>query len=802
MALITEQEAPRSTQTHIVGLTSADVAERVRRGEVNAFEARGGRSYWEIFRYNVFNIFNVVLFVLLVIVLISEDYITVLFAGFSVVGNSVIGTAQELHAKRKLNRLADLAAQSVAVLRDGERTVVESKAIVKDEVIFIKPGDRLAVDGSVLYSDSLEMDESHLTGESDSVHKTEDDPVYSGSFCLAGTGIMVATEVGRRSTINRLAATARIYKNTLTPTQEKIATIVKITLLVLAALGPMIVISGYLRGEPFFEIVRNTIVFVTSLVPQGLILVTILSLSIGAVKISRHQTLIQRVNAVESMANVSVLCFDKTGTLTENKLSVIEIIPLDNSPIERIERDLSVYISNLSHRNTTAGAIASYLFGDDPAPDYPRKLREVPFMSIRKWGAVILPHETFFLGAPERVFGEDHRFSDQVAELSQQGLRVVGFARSEYAPTDDYVVSGAIPVAMIAIQDRVRHDIQQTLEDFRAQNVKLKVISGDNLRTVKAIASAAGMDVEACYTGDKLRMMSDPEIEDVVMRTDVFARIEPDDKRRIIAALRKQGEYVAMVGDGVNDVPALKEADLAIVMNDGAQISKDVADIVLLNNALSTLPLAFREGTEITQKIFGTTKIFLAKNLYNTLVFVFALLMTAPFPITPRQISWSAFGTTNMPAALIALSLLRPQLIRRFRDDVMDYIITAGFVGGIGLSFMYFLAYQYSDEETARNATTIAFILYGVMIVWNIAGVDILRPSTFWRNPRVTWFATILSGIALVAATFWGDTFEFKWIPAELLLFVVLVHLLLMTIVSLGMKNRGLLHKFYALMRN
>jgi hypothetical protein len=274
MALITEQEAPRSTQTHIVGLTSADVAERIRRGEVNAFEARGGRSYWEIFRYNVFNIFNVVLFVLLVIVLISEDYITVLFAGFSVVGNSVIGTAQELHAKRKLNRLADLAAQSVAVLRDGERTVVESKAIVKDEVIFIKPGDRLAVDGSVLYSDSLEMDESHLTGESDSVHKTEDDPVYSGSFCLAGTGIMVATEVGRRSTINRLAATARIYKNTLTPTQEKIATIVKITLLVLAALGPMIVISGYLRGEPFFEIVRNTIVFVTSLVPQGLIPVT------------------------------------------------------------------------------------------------------------------------------------------------------------------------------------------------------------------------------------------------------------------------------------------------------------------------------------------------------------------------------------------------------------------------------------------------------------------------------------------------------------------------------------------------
>ena len=800
MTVVPPQASPKSTQSAIVGLTSDEVQARIDRGEVNAFESRSGRTYWEIFRYNIFNIFNVVLFILLVIVLISEDYITVLFAGFSVVGNSLIGTVQELNAKRKLNRLADLAAQQVEVLRDGERIVIDSKRIVQDEIIFIKPGDRLAVDGTVLFSDSLEMDESHLTGESDSIHKAEEDPLVSGSFCLAGTGVMVATRVGKLSAVNRLASIARVYKNALTPTQEKIAAIVKITLLVLAAVGPMIVISGYLRGEPFFEIVRNTIVFVTSLVPQGLILVTILSLTIGAVKISRHQTLIQRVNAVESMANVSVLCFDKTGTLTENRLSVIEIRPLDDADREHVETDLGVYISNLSHRNTTAAAIANHLF-EEETHDYPRKLREVPFMSVRKWGAIVMPAQTYYLGAPERVFGEDHPYTETVEELSAQGLRVVGFASGSEPPTDNYAVSGAEPLALIIIQDRVRHDIHDTLDDFRDQDVKLKVISGDNLRTVEAIAAAAGLNADTCYTGETLAAMSDPELEDIVMKTDVFARVEPETKRRIIEALRKQDEYVAMVGDGVNDVPALKAADLAIVMNDGAQISKDVADIVLLNNAMSTLPLAFREGTEITQTIFGATKIFLTKNLYNTLVFMFVLLMAVPFPITPVQISWSAFGTTNMPAALIAIGVLRPQLIRRFRDDVMDYIMVAGIVGGVGLAFMYFISYQYVGADAARSATTIGFILYGVMIVWNIAGVDVLKPATFWRNPRVTIFATLLSAATLVVASIWGETFEYEWIPAELLFFVVVVHLLLMALVSVGMRNRGLLRDFYDLMR-
>ena len=304
--------------TELTGLSSADVKARIDRGETNRFKARSGRTYFKIIQQNIFSVFNLMLFTMLLIVLLSGDFWTVLFAGFSVVTNSLIGTAQEINAKRKLDELANLAPQSVKVVRDGQLVTINNQDVVMDEVIYIQPGDRLVVDGTVLESDSMEIDESHLTGESDPIYKSPDDELASGSFCIAGTGYMVATRIGAQSTVNRLTSIAKVFKNTLTPTQKKIAAIVRLALVVLFVFGPMSFISGVVSDIGFIAIIKNTVVFTTSLVPQGLILTSILALTIGAVKISRHKTLIQRVNAVESMANVSVLCFDKTGTITRN----------------------------------------------------------------------------------------------------------------------------------------------------------------------------------------------------------------------------------------------------------------------------------------------------------------------------------------------------------------------------------------------------------------------------------------------------------------------------------------------------
>jgi cation-transporting ATPase E len=792
-------------QQIITGLTSNEVAERVKRGQTNDFEARVGRTYWQIFRDNIFNLFNIVLFTLLLIVLLLRDYGTVFFSGFSVVTNAFLGMIQEISAKRKLDQMASLAAQQVRVWRDDKLESIPLKRVVLDDVIAIEPGDRIVVDGRILKADALELDESQLTGESDAVLKTVDDSVYSGSFCIAGSGAMVATQVGKDSTINKLSTIAKAYKNVLTPTQRKLVIIVEISVLLMFIMGPMLFIAGYLQNLNTLSLIRNCVVFVTSLVPQGLVLVAILSLTIGAVKISRQKTLIQRVNAVESMANVSALCFDKTGTLTQNKLAVTEIIPLNGAGMQELHGDLYQYIGNLSYQNKTAHAVASYVAPSQVGQSLKTKAREIPFSSARKWGAIVFDDSAYVLGAPERLI-QDEETKSTAFQLSTQGMRVIAFGKlpdlPERPPTN---LNGQVhPLGLIVMSDSIREDIQTTLQDFRELGVKLKVISGDNVETVRSIAGQAGMDATIAYIGAELEAMPEPEFDQAVLNASVFARIEPGTKQRIVTSLQKQGEYVAMVGDGVNDVPALKAAQLAIVMNDGTQISKDVADIVLLNNAMSTLPLAFREGREITQTIFGTIKVFLTKNMYNILLFIFVGFMWLPFPITPVQISWAAFGTVNMPAGFIALNIIRPKYIERFRSDVIDYVITGGLLGAVALALLFLCAYLYSggDLHYGRSAITVFICLYSMLIVWNVQGVEISQPRSFIRYWRVVLISGITTALTILSFYLVPYLFEFKPLPANspIIYLIVSLFLLTMVLVDHSMRHPVLLERLWSLL--
>jgi len=804
-------ERAQESREAITGLSGSEVQERIRRGDSNDFKARVGRSYWAIFRENVLNLFNIVLGTLLIIVIALGDYATAFFAGFSVVSNTFFGMIQEFNAKRQLDQLAALAEQTVRCLRDGAWVEVPMRGVVLDDVIRIEPGDRLVVDGVVQQADSLEMDESHLTGESDAISKEPGDDVLSGSFCIAGAGIMRASKVGADSHINRLSVIAKQYKLVKTPTQIKIDITVEIAVVIMAIFVPLIFVTGFYVGNEFLEIVRNAVVFTTSLVPQGLVLVAILSLTIGAVKISRQQTLIQRVNAVESLANATVLCFDKTGTLTQNKLALREIIPIEDAESDAIHRDLHCFLKNLAHLNNTAQAIDRYIDGLIGEAAYPQKLKEIPFSSGRKWAAVCLPAKTLLMGAPERLLPSESPHCQLAEALSADGMRVLAFAEMTGEPDVRAGVAAydVKPLALIVMSDQIRGDIQETLAAFRDEGLTLKVISGDNIETVRAIASAAGMDIGSrAYTGAELDALGQGEFDSAVSESHVFARIEPDTKQRIVESLRRNGEYVSMIGDGVNDVPALKAADLAIVMNDGTQISKDVADIVLLNNAMSTLPRAFREGKETTQTIFGTMKMFLVRNFFMVALFVCIAFMSLPFAITPVQISWATFGTVNLPATLIAFGWLRPRFMAHFRRDVLDYIVTMGCIGAAVMTLLYLIVWFGSggDLRMTRSAMTIMVALYGMLITWHIQGIDLYNPDSFLQHWRILLMSSVLTALTIIAMYLLPDLFEFnppRWDGGDGSLMIVAIaglFLLTMALLAQGMKHRYLLNRFWDLL--
>ena len=751
-------------QTNPDGLTAAEIAERERRGETNAFKPRVGRSYFDIIRENVFNLFTLTMGVLLVVTALLGDFATVFFAGFSVVTNALLGSIQEIYSKRKLDRLAELATPDVNVMRDGGMVRVSTYKVVKGDVLPLEPGDKIVVDGLVIASDALEIDESQLTGESDAVLKDIGMPVSSGSFCVAGAGVMVATVVGKDSTINRLSTVAKQYKAVLTPTQRHLSNIVQISVIVMLLCTPMLFVAGYVdpvqagvsdgNGDLILNVFRNAVVFVASIVPQGLVLTATLSLTIGAITMMRHQTLVQRVNAVESMANCNVLCFDKTGTLTMNVLSVQEIRALDGANEEAVHGALALYLNNVAALNRTASAVATHVNGSEtrPAPAQ-KKTREIGFNSTRKWGAVVVDDGVLVLGAPERVLPDGAADIKKEAEdLAARGLRVLAFARGSGLNGKDELPADRTGVALIVLADTVRPNVNETLKAFTDEEVELKVISGDNVETVRQVATSAGMVIREAYSGDQLESMSEGDFREAIVKGNLFARIEPGTKRKIVHALKELGFYVGMTGDGVNDVPALKEAHLAIVMNDGAQISKDVADLVLLNNALSTLPRALHEGRIVKQSIFGTSKIFLVKNLYSLLWFIFAGFMALPFPINPIQISWVTFGVINIPATLIAAHYVRPVRMDFWRRDVIDYVINGGMLGMAALSFLYGASYLLNggDVEMSRSVNMQFMTLWGLLVYWNVLGVELFEVKTWMQHRFVFFSGLVLAFITMV----------------------------------------------------
>ncbi|MFI2610691.1 HAD-IC family P-type ATPase [Kitasatospora sp. NPDC018619] len=726
------------------GLTAAEVADRVAKGQVNDVPVRSSRSTREIVRANVFTRFNAIIGVMFGIILIVGPIQDGLF-GLVIVANTAIGIIQELRAKKTLDSLALIGEARPQVRRDGAARQVGASEIVLDDTVLLGIGDKVIVDGEVTEADGLEIDESLLTGEPDPVLKQPGDHVMSGSFVVAGAGAFTATKVGREAYAARLAEEASKFTLVKSELRTGIDSILRIItyLLVPTALG-LIISQLAVEGRDWQEAVRRMVAGIVPMVPEGLVLLTSVAFAIGVVRLGRKQCLVQELPAIEGLARVDTVCLDKTGTLTEGGMDVIDLRVLSNGEPAAVDRDtvqhaLAVMAGADSRPNPSMQAVIdAYGRGDDgdrSGHDGWRVIEAMPFSSARKWSGVQLlepqgGEASWLLGAPDVLLPTGHPALAEVDELGSQGLRVLLLGRTP-APLDSPdPADGLTPLALVVLQQRLRSDAAETLRYFEGQQVRAKVISGDAAVSVGAVAAHLGLP-GADHPLDARTLPSDPqELAETADRTSVFGRVTPQQKRRLVGALQSRGHTVAMTGDGVNDVLALKDADIGVAMGTGSDATKAVAQIVLLNDSFATLPSVVAEGRRVIGNIERVASLFLVKTVYSVLLALLVIFTHSPYPFLPRHSTVLSSLTIGIPAFFLALAPNNERARTGFVKRVLRLAVPGGAIAGTGTFVAYSLAR--ADHATDLKAdTSVATLTLFLIAVWVLAIVA--RPYNWWR---------------------------------------------------------------------
>lgn len=738
------------------GLTSAEVADRVRRGLTNEVPEAPTRTVGQIVRANVFTPINFVIGVLATLVIVAGSPKDALFGGV-IVFNSVIGVVQELRAKRVLDRLRVVSAPRAHVVRDGSVRDVEVHELVLDDVIEVRPGGQLVADGVVLATDSLEIDESLLTGEADPVDKSPGDEVLSGSAVVAGSGRVQVTKVGADNYAARLAEEARRFTLVNSPLRNDINRIVTWVGVLIVPVGVLLASSQFLRRDDGWrEAIISTVAGLVGMVPEGLVLLTSVAFAVGVVRLGKYRCLVQELPAIEVLARVDVLCADKTGTITEGVMELAEVLVVGQSSRAEIDTTLAA----LAHLDPDPNATLQAVVAAYPeAPDWSVATR-VPFSSARKWGAMTFEgHGSWVLGAPENVlrtaFVDELRAT--IEERAADGQRVLVLARSEAAPEDDNL--GAVSaVALLLFEDVVRTDAPDTLRYFAEQGVTLKVISGDNNVTVGAVARRAGLE----HWADNVNALTLPDHEaspeafgDQVERASVFGRVTPHQKRAMVRALQARGHTVAMTGDGVNDVLALKDADCGIAMASGSEATRGVAQLVLLDSNFSALPAVVGEGRRVINNIERVASLFLAKTTYSIILSVLTGVFAMAYPLRPIHLTILSWLTIGVPAFFLALEPNSERVSPGFLRRVLGRAVPAGVVIAVATSCVYGITGLDGriDPDEARSS---AVLVAGSVALINLYRVA--RPLNRLRTGLVTAMA-VLFGLAFVFP-FTRDLFE------------------------------------------
>lgn len=747
------------------GLSEREVETRRANGQGNVAPLKTSRSYTQIVRENVFTPVNTILFVLGIALIMLGQTSDALVSVSVVFFNVLVSVVQEIRAKRTLDRIALLTRPNASVMREGHERLIDPSQIVKGDLLVVRPGDQVVVDGPVVEGGRLEVDESLLTGESDPVSKQAGDWLYSGSFCVSGITYYRAEKVGAESMANQFMAGARAFRRVYTPLQRQINLIIQVMLLVAIFFELLLVLNAWIHPIPLVKSVEMAVVII-GIVPKGLLLATSVAYALGALRIVGKGALVQQANAVESLSNVDVLCLDKTGTLTANAMTLAALSPVDIEEAD-LQRFLGNYVASLSVSNATSTAISAACPG--------RVLfvsEEVPFSSARKWSALAIddPEQrgVYVLGAPEVLQPLLHSGTEigvLVQGGAERGLRMLLLAfYPDLVPLqgsngEPRLPTELIPLGMVSLRDTLRAQARETLTGFAEAGIQLKLISGDHPETVAALAKQAGLRTDLrAVSGEALAGMEDAQLAQVAEEATIFGRVTPQQKAQLVQALRSRNHYVAMIGDGVNDVHSLKQADLGIAMQSGSAATRGVADLVLLNDSFAALPAIFREGQRIRNGMHTIVQLFLIRVLYAA-IFLVATMVLGGFPFTPKQNAILTFLTEGIPALALA-AWARPgalpgrSLLRTSLQVVLPAALSISLVGlGVYLAELF----ATSQLLVAQSALTTFTVVCGVLIISLLAppiktrgGSDVFMGD--WRPSLLALGLLVGYGIVLVFA--------------------------------------------------
>ena len=772
---------PGSPPNLETGLTAAQVQTRIAQGLVNADDGIKTKTEKQIILENTFTFFNILNFVLALFVLLVGSFKNLLFLGV-IFSNTIIGSFQGIRAKRTIDKLSLISAPKVTVLRDGALQTIAVSEIVLDDVMHLSNGQQICAD-AIVCDGEVEVNESLITGESDPVVKRAGDELLSGSFIVSGSCYAQVEHIGSENYANRIANDAKYIKKAHSEILHSLDFIVKTLGLTLIPIGLLLFSKQFfILHDTLKDAVVSTVAAMLGMIPEGLILLTSVVFAVSVLRLSKYKTLVQDLYCTESLARVDVLCLDKTGTITEGTMQVDELIPLEGFTEQDMTEALTALINVLSDDNPTSYAVKARFTGETSWT----ATETVAFSSARKWsGASFAAHGTYVMGAGEFILRD--RFDtlrEQTEAYAARGERVLLLARTDSAFLEGKALPDDLqPVGLIAISDKIRAEAPETLRYFAEQGVTLKVISGDNAVTVSNIAQKAGLAGAENYC-DASTLETEADAAAAIEQYTVFGRVTPQQKLQFVKALKENGHTVAMTGDGVNDVLALKEADCSIAMASGSDAARTVSNLVLLDSNFASMPQVVKEGRRSINNLQRSASLFLQKTIYSTVLSVLFIFLSASYPFEPIQLTFISTLTIGIPSFILALEPNRDRVRGSFLTNVLKKSFPSALTMVLGVLFLCLFQQPLglSSEQVSTLSVIVAFTV-GFMLMFKLC-----VPFNALRG--------VLFG-AMLAAFFLGYIFFmdiFSMVPLSASMLFVLVPLLLVLIVFMVQTNHFMEH--------
>ncbi|KOR23815.1 cation-translocating P-type ATPase [Clostridium sp. L74] len=778
----------------IKGLSKAEILCRIKDGKVNRLPKAPSRTLGQIIRANLFTSYNALNAILAIIVFIAGSPKNAVFAGV-IITNTIIGMFQEIRAKSILERLSVINEKSVDVIREGKIDNINIEEIVLDDIIVLKSGDQILVDCELLSNNEIEVDESLITGESDSILKKENDRLLSGSFVSSGNAYAKVINVGKNTYAAKLAEEAKQFKLINSELQTSINKIFKIIMWLAIPIGLLLTFTQlFYVKKSLQDALLGSVSGIVGMVPEGLVLLTSATFVVAVKRLSKWDTLIQELPATEVLARVDVLCLDKTGTITKGDLKVTEVQCLNNEDIKYIDKIIAAMVYSFKNGNATEKALLEK-YKNNPNLKIKNK---IPFSSRRKWSAVEFEEEgVFILGAPEMILKDKYKnIENKIGKAAQEGKRVLLLASYEGKNFNEDFNGNVKETALIFIEDIIRENAEEIISYFNKEKVDLKIISGDNPITVSSIAKKVGISNAENYIDARELPENEEELRKVVDKISVFGRVSPHQKKSIVKALKSNGHTVAMTGDGVNDVLALKESDCGIAMASGSEATKAVAQLVLLNSDFSAIPQVVLEGRKLINNLEKVSELFLSKTAYFIILSIIFALLVKPFPIIPIQLTLVGSLSIGIPSFFLAISPNEDVIKKDFLKRVLGVSIPNGVLIGISTALIFLLGYH--TGLSLNQCRTLSLVTFGSLSLFILLKVS--NPLNFYRISIVISM-TILFVLAFLIP-FTRRIFVIEYFGLEYIVPIIFIYSIAMVLMSIIPKLNKMIFKEINLKKN